>query len=72
MNFSLSSSLVGRAVLNPDKLSLDLQFAADKTLTARSQPQSNHSTMRQCQRLNTKVGSLGSVRIPNANMQLRW
>jgi len=38
MDFSLSSSLVGNAVLNPDKLSLDLQFAADKTLTARKGP----------------------------------
>jgi hypothetical protein len=37
MDFSLSSSLVGSAVLNPDKLSLDLQFATDKTLTARVQ-----------------------------------
>jgi hypothetical protein len=38
MDFSLSSSLVGSAVLNPDRLSLDLQFAADKTLTARKGP----------------------------------
>ena len=38
MDFSLSSSLVGSAVLNANKLSLDLQFAADKTLTARKGP----------------------------------
>jgi hypothetical protein len=38
MDFSLSSSLVGGAVLNPDRLSLDLQFAADKSLTARKGP----------------------------------
>ena len=38
MDFSLSSSLVGSTVLNPDKLALDLQFAADKTLTARKGP----------------------------------
>ena len=38
MDFSLSSSLVGNAVLNPDKLVLDLQFATDKTLTARKGP----------------------------------
>jgi len=38
MDFSLSSSLVGSAVSNPDKLALDLQFAADKTLTARKGP----------------------------------
>jgi len=38
MDFSLSSSLVGSAVSNPDKLALDLQFAADKSLTARKGP----------------------------------
>jgi len=38
MDFSLSSSLVGSAVSNPNKLALDLQFAADKTLTARKGP----------------------------------
>ena len=38
MDLSLSSSLVGSATLNPDKLSLDLQFATDKTLTARKGP----------------------------------
>ena len=38
MDFSLSSSLVGNAVLGNDKLALDLQFALDKTLTARKGP----------------------------------
>ena len=38
MYFSLSSSLVGSAVSNPDKLALDLRFATDKTLTARKGP----------------------------------
>ena len=38
MDFSLSSSLVGSAVSNPDKLALDLQFATDKALTARKGP----------------------------------
>ena len=38
MDFSLSSSLVGSAVSNPDKIALDLQFAADKTLSARKGP----------------------------------
>ena len=38
MDFSLSSSLVGNAVLNSDNLALDLQFATDKTLTARKGP----------------------------------
>jgi len=39
MEYSLSNSLVGGSgSLNPDKLSLDLQFATDKTLTARRGP----------------------------------
>jgi len=39
MEYSLSNSLVGGSgSLNPDGLSLDLQFAADKTLTARRGP----------------------------------
>lgn len=38
MDFSLSNSLIGNAVSNPDKLALDLQFSTDKTLTARKGP----------------------------------
>lgn len=38
MDFSLSNSLVGNAVLGGDGLSLDLQFSTDKTLTARKGP----------------------------------
>jgi hypothetical protein len=39
MEYSLSSSLVGGSgSLNPDALSLNLQFASDKTLTARRGP----------------------------------
>jgi len=38
MDFSLSNSLVSTAVLDADKLSLNLQFATDKTLTARKGP----------------------------------
>jgi len=38
MDLSLSNSLVGGGSMNPDGLSLDLQFAADKTLTARRGP----------------------------------
>jgi hypothetical protein len=38
MDLSLSNSLVGGGSMNPDRLSLDLQFAADKTLTARRGP----------------------------------
>jgi hypothetical protein len=38
MNYSLGNMLGGAGALNADKLSLDLQFAADKTLTARKGP----------------------------------
>jgi hypothetical protein len=38
MNYSLGNMLVNGGALNPDGLSLDLQFAADKTLTARKGP----------------------------------
>jgi len=38
MDLSLSNSLVGGGSMNPDGLSLDLQFAADKKLTARRGP----------------------------------
>ena len=38
MNYSLGNMLSGGGSLNADKLSLDLQFAADKTLTARKGP----------------------------------
>lgn len=39
MEYSLSNSLVGGSgSINPDALSLDLQFATDKTLTARRGP----------------------------------
>jgi hypothetical protein len=39
MEYSLSNSLVGGSgSINPDALSLDLQFATDKTLTARKGP----------------------------------
>jgi hypothetical protein len=38
MNYSLGNMLSRGGALNPDGLSLDLQFAADKTLTARRGP----------------------------------
>jgi hypothetical protein len=38
MNYSLSNMLSRGGALNPDGLALDLQFAADKTLTARKGP----------------------------------
>ena len=38
MQLGLGNSLVKSGLSNPDKLSLDLQFAADKTLTARRGP----------------------------------
>ena len=38
MHYALSSSLGSMSGLNTDKLALDLQFATDKTLTARRGP----------------------------------
>jgi hypothetical protein len=38
MNYSLGNMLVNGGSLNPDGLALDLQFAVDKTLTARKGP----------------------------------
>jgi hypothetical protein len=38
MKYALGNMLNGGGGLNPDGLSLDLQFAADKTLTARRGP----------------------------------
>ena len=38
MNYSLGNMLGGAGALNPDKLALNLQFATDKTLTARRGP----------------------------------
>jgi len=38
MNYSLGNMLGGAGALNADKLSLNLQFATDKTLTARKGP----------------------------------
>jgi len=38
MQYVLGNMLGGGGVLNPDGLALDLQFAADKTMTARKGP----------------------------------
>jgi hypothetical protein len=38
MQYSLGNTLKGGGAINPDGLALDLQFAADKTLTARKGP----------------------------------
>jgi hypothetical protein len=38
MQYSLGNMLKGGGAINPDGLALDLQFAADKTLTARTGP----------------------------------
>jgi len=38
MNYSLGNMLGGAGALNADKLALNLQFATDKTLTARKGP----------------------------------
>jgi len=64
MDFSLSNSLVGSATLNPDKLSLDLQFAADKTLTARKGPTPTFTRASGA----TFVNNLGQVKYARENL----
>ena len=66
MEYSLSSSLVGGSgSLNPDALSLDLQFVTDKTLTARRGPTPAFT------RVNTTatfVGSNGTIQNATTNV----
>ena len=64
MDFSLSNSLVGSAVSNPDKLALDLQFAADKTLTARKGPTPSFTRASSA----TFVGSNGLIQSAGNNV----
>jgi hypothetical protein len=67
MDFSLSSSLVGSAVSNPDKLALDLQFAADKTLTARKGPTPVFTRTQATSTGSSYVGSDGLIQYAAAN-----
>lgn len=68
MDFSLSSSLVGNAVLKPsDGLALNLQFAADKTLTARKGPTPAFTRVQSTSTGSSFVGSDGLIQYAAAN-----
>jgi len=66
MEYSLSSSLVGGSgSINPDALSLDLQFATDKTLTARKGPT---PVLTRANTTATFVGSNGTIQDATTNV----
>jgi len=66
MEYSLSSSLVGGSgSINPDALSLDLQFASDKTLTARKGPT---PVLTRANTTATFVGSNGTIQNATTNV----
>jgi hypothetical protein len=68
MNYSLGNMLSGNnGSLNPDKLSLDLQFATDKTLTARKGPTPTFTRASAA----TEVGSDGLIRYAPENLALQ-
>jgi len=64
MNYSLGNMLSRGGALNPDGLALDLQFAADKTLTARRGPTPTFSRASAA----TEVGSDGLIRYAPENL----
>ena len=66
MEYSLSSSLVGGSgSINPDALSLDLQFATDKTLTARRGPT---PVLTRANTTATFIGSNGTIQNATTNV----
>jgi len=67
MNYSLGNMLGGAGALNADKLSLDLQFAADKTLTARKGPTPTFTRASGA----TFVNNLGQVKYARENLVLQ-
>ena len=67
MNYSLGNMLGGAGALNADKLSLDLQFAADKTLTARKGPTPTFTRASGA----TFVNNFGQIRYGRENLALR-
>jgi len=64
MNYSLGNMLGGAGALNADKLSLDLQFAADKTLTARRGPTPTFTRASGA----TFVNNLGQIKYGRENL----
>jgi hypothetical protein len=67
MNYSLGNMLSRGGSLNADKLSLDLQFATDKTLTARRGPTPTFTRASGA----TEVGSDGLIRYAPENLALQ-
>jgi len=67
MNYSLGNMLGGAGALNADKLSLDLQFAADKTLTARKGPTPTFTRASGA----TFVNNLGEIKYARENLILQ-
>jgi hypothetical protein len=67
MNYSLGNMLGGAGALNADKLSLNLQFAADKTLTARKGPTPVFTRASGA----TQVGATGLIEYAPENLVLQ-
>lgn len=67
MNYSLGNMLSRSGAINPDGLALDLQFAADKTLTARRGPTPTFSRASAA----TEIGSDGLIRYAPENLLLQ-
>jgi hypothetical protein len=67
MQYVLGNMLNGAGGLNPDGLALDLQFAADKTLTARKGPTPTFTRGSGA----TEVGSDGLIRYAPENLTLQ-
>ena len=67
MKYALGNMLNGAGGLNPDGLALDLQFAADKTLTARRGPTPVLTRSQVSSTGSTYVGSDGLIKYAAAN-----
>ena len=67
MNYSLGNTLSRGGALNPDGLSLDLQFATDKSLTARKGPTPTFTRASSA----TQVGATGLIEFAPENTLLR-
>lgn len=67
MNYSLGNMLGGAGALNADKLALNLQFATDKTLTARKGPTPTFTRASGA----TQVGATGLIEYAPENLVLQ-
>jgi hypothetical protein len=68
MKYALGNMLNGAGGLNPDGLSLDLQFATDKTLTARKGPTPVFTRSQVSPTGSTYVGSDGLIKYADADV----